>query len=66
MHHLTEVREREREREKCYQLAKVRMQFEAYNSTNPLNFVKSEGIFPVKFLLDKRLPSTTQIKEVIM
>ena len=33
----------------------TRMQSDTYNSTNLLNFVKSEGMSPFKFLLDKWL-----------
>lgn len=32
-----------------------RMLFEAYNSTRLLNFVKSDGILPVKFFPDSLL-----------
>lgn len=39
----------------------IYLNFETYNSTKLLNFVKSEGIFPVKFLLDKWLSNAKEI-----
>ena len=36
--------------------SKMKMQLETYNSSKLLNFVKSEGILPVKFFPDNLLP----------
>ena len=36
----------------------MEMQYYTYNSTKPVNFVKFEGIFPVMFFLESKLPST--------
>jgi hypothetical protein len=41
---------------------KVEMWYQTYNSTKLVNFVKSEGKFPVKFFLDNELPSTRDRK----
>ena len=41
---------------------KMEMWYQTYNSTKPVNFAKSEGIFPVKFFPGNVLPSTRDRK----
>jgi hypothetical protein len=41
---------------------KMERQYYTHNSTKPVNFVKSEAIFPAKFFLESKLPSTRNTK----